>query len=349
MSHLALYRKYRPQTFSEVRGQKEAVTYLESIIDSGRIPHALLLTGSRGIGKTTLARIFGKALGIDAHDIYEIDAASNNGVDDVRTLIQEVNTLPLSSQYKMYILDEIHMFSKQAFNALLKVIEEPPKHVLFVFATTELHKVIPTIISRCQVIQLKKPTDTLIAEQIIAIAQNEGYSVNLESALLIAHRASGSFRDALVILDQVIEQSIGKNITESDVERIGIRLTNYFVLDFLKYFRELNQDKIFSLIDIIESGDSKVLIDFMELCIHAMRTILFIKYAPTLWKKERENLSSDYVELYQNYSDQEIITPKLLAFFLKTYEEMQKSTLPRIPLELAIITVFDTIKNVPNK
>ena len=123
MSHIALYRKYRPQSFVDVRGQESAVDYLESIIKSRRVPHAILLTGSRGIGKTTLARIFAKSLGIDTHDIYEIDAASNNSVDDVRTLIEEVNTLPLSSEYKMYILDEVHMFSKQAFNALLKGLE----------------------------------------------------------------------------------------------------------------------------------------------------------------------------------------------------------------------------------
>lgn len=347
MSHLALYRKYRPQSFAEVRGQENAIAYLESIIASGRIPHALLFTGTRGIGKTTLARIFGKTLEVDAHDIYEIDAASNNGVDGVRKLIDEVNTLPLSSQYKIYILDEIHMFSKPAFNALLKVLEEPPKHVIFVFATTELHKIIPTIISRCQVIQLKKPSDAIIAEQVISIAEREGYTVNLESALLIAHRASGSFRDALVVLDQVLEQSLGKDITIADIERIGIRMTNHLVIDFLKYFRDKDQDKIFSLIHQVESGDEKVLIDFIESCIHAMRIILYIKYAPTLWKQEREILSSDYIECYQICSDQEVITPKILGFFLKTYEEMQTSSLPKIPLELAIITIFGTMKSVP--
>lgn len=344
MSHLALYRKYRPQTFDQVRGQDDAVAYLQSIIQSGHVPHAILFTGSRGIGKTTLARIFAKSLGIDVHDIYEIDAASNNSVDDVRDLINEVNTLPLSSEYKMYILDEVHMFSKQAFNALLKVLEEPPKHVLFVFATTELHKVIPTIISRCQVVQLKKPTAAVIAEQVIDIAKAEDKSISFDHALLIANRANGSFRDALVILDQVSEQSTGSEIVLADIERVGLRITDHLVYDFLKLFSEKKVEELITLIHTVSGGDREIIVSFTEKLIHAMRVVLYIRHAPTLWRVAREDLATDHIEIVQNCSDQEVITPKVLAHFLQVVDAMKQSTIPEIPMELAIIGILGNMQ-----
>jgi DNA polymerase-3 subunit gamma/tau len=346
MSHLALYRKYRPQSFDQVRGQYDAVAYLQSIITSGRVPHAILLTGSRGIGKTTLARIFGKSLGIDPHDIYEIDAASNNGVDDVRTLINEVNTLPLSSQYKLYILDEVHMFSKQAFNALLKVLEEPPKHVLFVFATTELHKVLPTIISRCQVIQLKKPTSAIIAQQVIDVAKAEQRLISLDHALLIANRANGSFRDALVILDQVIEQTAGNEITSDAIQHVGLRMIDHIVYEFLEQFKNRNSEKLITMIHEIGAGNRELLINFVEKLVQSMRTVLYIRHAPGLWKIAREDFATDQIELLQACSDHEIITPKILTHFLQVLDAMKQSTIPEIPIELAIIGILSTIQPV---
>lgn len=346
MSHLALYRKYRPNTFDQVRGQDDAVAYLQSIIQSGRVPHAILFTGSRGIGKTTLARIFGKSLGIDAHDIYEIDAASNNSVDDVRNLINEVNTLPLSSEYKMYILDEVHMFSKQAFNALLKVLEEPPKHVLFVFATTELYKVLPTIISRCQVVQLKKPTAAVIAQQVIDIAKAEGKLISLDHALLIANRANGSFRDALVILDQVSEQSASTDISAADIERVGLRITDHLIYEFLEQLKDKNSEKLFEIIHQVALHDNKTLIEFVEKLLQAMRTVLYIQHAPSLWKSAREDLATDRIEILQACSDTQTVTPKHLHYFLNIYEEMKKSSIASIPLELAIITILSNTTHV---
>jgi DNA polymerase-3 subunit gamma/tau len=346
MSHLALYRKYRPATFDQVRGQDDAVAYLQSIIQSRHVPHAILFTGSRGIGKTTLARIFGKSLGIDTHDIYEIDAASNNSVDDVRNLINEVNTLPLSSEYKMYILDEVHMFSKQAFNALLKVLEEPPKHVLFVFATTELYKVLPTVISRCHVVQLKKPSNATIAQQVIDIAQQEGKSITLDNAILIANSAHGSFRDALVILDQVSEQSTGNEILLADIERVGLRMTDNLVYEFLNRLKDKDSEKLFEIVNQVAQHDNKVLIEFVEKLLQAMRTVLYIHHAPVLWKSVREDLATDQIEIIQTCSETQTITPKLLSYFLHTYEEMKRSSISVIPLELAIITVLGNTTNV---
>jgi DNA polymerase-3 subunit gamma/tau len=158
MSHISLYRKYRPSNFDEVLGQEAIVATLQSALKSGNISHAYLFAGSRGTGKTSIARIFAKELGTSPNDIYEIDAASNNGVDEMRELTSGVNTLPFDSKYKVYILDEVHMLSKSSFNALLKTLEEPPAHVIFLLATTELHKVLDTVKSRCQVFEFKKPT-----------------------------------------------------------------------------------------------------------------------------------------------------------------------------------------------
>ncbi|MFA6992937.1 MAG: AAA family ATPase, partial [Candidatus Gracilibacteria bacterium] len=151
----ALYRKYRPQSFKDVIGQDHVVKTLEGALKLGNIFHAYLFAGSRGTGKTTLARIVAAELGASGNDIYEIDAASNNGVDEMRALNEAVNTMPFNSPYKVYIFDEVHMFSKSAFNALLKTLEEPPKHVIFILATTEMDKLPETVVSRCQVFQLK--------------------------------------------------------------------------------------------------------------------------------------------------------------------------------------------------
>ncbi len=155
---LSLYRAYRPQTFAEVRGQEHITSVLEAAIKNSKIAHAYLFAGSRGTGKTSMARILAHTLGTAEEDIYEVDAASNRQVDDARHLREGVSTLPFNSTYKFYILDEVHMFTKDAWNTLLKTLEEPPVHAIFVLATTELDKVPETIISRCQVFRFKKPT-----------------------------------------------------------------------------------------------------------------------------------------------------------------------------------------------
>jgi DNA polymerase-3 subunit gamma/tau len=188
MSHIALYRKYRPETFDDVLGQDAIVASLKHAIAQEKVSHAYLFAGSRGTGKTSIARIFARALGTSANDIYEIDAASHNGVDEIRELRDGVATLPFDSKYKVYILDEVHMLSKPAFNALLKTLEEPPKHVVFILATTELHKVPETVRSRCQIFEFKKPHAALLASFVQAIAKKEGGAVDDGAAELIVKR-----------------------------------------------------------------------------------------------------------------------------------------------------------------
>ena len=172
-AHQSLYRKHRPTSFTEVRGQDHVTSVLAEQMKTGKIPHAFLFAGGRGLGKTSIARIFAKELGTTSKDLYEIDAASNNSVEDIRSLTENVHTLPFESTYKVYILDEVHMLSKSAWNAFLKTLEEPPAHTLFMLATTELAKVPETVRSRCQVFELKRPTRRILEEHIAFIATAE--------------------------------------------------------------------------------------------------------------------------------------------------------------------------------
>lgn len=231
MSYLSLARKYRPKTFNEVIGQEAVTLALQNSIKLKKEPHAIILTGIRGIGKTSLARIYAKALncihGPTANpcgicdnciaiakglheDILEIDGASHTGVDDIRQLKETINYNPQRSKFRVYIIDEVHMLSQSAFNALLKTLEEPPSHVVFVFATTELEKIPYTVISRCHVFNLKKLPITLIEQQLKNILNSENIEYENEAIYLIAKEAQGSMRDALTIVDHVIALGEGR-------------------------------------------------------------------------------------------------------------------------------------------
>src|SRR3989338_4556860 len=173
-----LYRTYRPSSWNEVIGQDHIVNSLKDAISNERIAHAYLFSGSRGTGKTSVARILAKAVKSADDDIYEIDAASNRGIDDIRELREHVSVLPFSSPYKVYIIDEVHMLSKDAWNALLKTLEEPPKHVIFILATTELDKVPETIVSRCQTFSFRKPGRGILRKEIARVGKKEGYDLD---------------------------------------------------------------------------------------------------------------------------------------------------------------------------
>ena len=226
----ALYRKYRPQLFADVVGQPQVTVTLKNELMAGRISHAYLFTGSRGTGKTTCAKILAKAVncldpqdgdpcgvcpvcrGLDDGsilDVVEIDAASNNGVDSIRALIEESNFTPASAKYRVYIIDEVHMLSVAAFNALLKTLEEPPAHVIFILATTEVHKLLPTILSRCQRFDFRRIAPEDIAERLELVCEREHVEIDHDAAMLIAVTADGGMRDALSILDQCIGRSTG--------------------------------------------------------------------------------------------------------------------------------------------
>ena len=231
-------RKYRPQTFKDVVGQQAITNTLLNAIENNHLAQALLFTGPRGVGKTTCARILAKMINSDgtetededfAFNIFELDAASNNSVDDIRNLTDQVRIPPQVGKYKVYIIDEVHMLSSAAFNAFLKTLEEPPKHCIFILATTEKHKIIPTILSRCQIFDFKRITVSDAKEYLKYIAQEQNITAEDDALHIIAQKADGAMRDALSIFDRVVSFS-GKNLTRQAVTE------NLNVLDYETYF-----------------------------------------------------------------------------------------------------------------
>lgn len=232
-------RKYRPQTFKDVVGQQAITNTLLNAIEHNHLAQALLFCGPRGVGKTTCARILAKKINQDgtaqsdedfAFNIFELDAASNNSVDDIRSLIDQVRIPPQVGKYKVYIIDEVHMLSQSAFNAFLKTLEEPPKHAIFILATTEKHKIIPTILSRCQIFDFKRITVKDAANYLKYIAESQGIEAEDDALHIIAQKADGAMRDALSIFDRVVSFS-GKNLTRKAVTE------NLNVLDYDTYFK----------------------------------------------------------------------------------------------------------------
>ena len=249
-------RKYRPQTFNDVVGQKAITNTLLNAIENNHLAQALLFTGPRGVGKTTCARILAKMINSDgteksdedyAFNIFELDAASNNSVDDIRNLTEQVRIPPQVGKYKVYIIDEVHMLSQSAFNAFLKTLEEPPKHCIFILATTEKHKIIPTILSRCQIFDFKRITVKDTKEYLKYIAKEQGITAEDDALHIIAQKADGAMRDALSIFDRVVSFS-GKNLTRQAVTE------NLNVLDYETYFESTDL--------IIENKIPELLIQF---------------------------------------------------------------------------------------
>lgn len=252
-------RKYRPTTFKDVVGQQAITNTLENAIANNHLAQALLFTGPRGVGKTTCARILAKKINEEentrpdedyAFNIFELDAASNNSVDDIRSLIDQVRIPPQTGKYKVYIIDEVHMLSTSAFNAFLKTLEEPPKHAIFILATTEKHKIIPTILSRCQIFDFKRITVKDIRAHLVDIAQQEGINAEEEALHIIAQKADGALRDALSTFDRVVSFA-GKNLDRKAVTE------NLNVLDY---------DTYFEITDLIIKNDiPQLLISFNDL------------------------------------------------------------------------------------
>ncbi len=338
MSELALYRKYRPATFKDVVGQDHVVKALQGALKEGNAQHAYLFFGSRGTGKTSVARIFAKELGASEADIHEIDAATYTGVDNIRALREEAAVMPFESKVKVYIVDEVHMLSKGAFNAFLKLLEEPPSHVTFILATTELEKVPDTIQSRCQVFTFKKPTAKAIAETVTAIAKSEGFTLEKASAELIALLADGSFRDSQSILQKILSSSSDKKVSVEEV----VLVTGAPRAEIIeRIITGLNTgDKAGPLAAVGEAvaanSDMAVL---LMILIDRVRMLLMLRYAPATGQGMIADLTDTDQKFLTDMAKDAAskINSETLRKLLIANIETGRSPVPQLPLELAIM------------
>jgi DNA polymerase III subunit gamma/tau len=337
----ALYRKYRPADFSEVRDQDHIVTVLQGAIAKQQIPHALLFSGSRGTGKTTLARIFAAAIGASSNDTYEIDAASNRGIDDVRELREAVHTLPYESERKVYIIDEVHMLTKEAFNALLKTLEEPPEHVVFILATTEEEKLLDTILSRCQVFRFHSPSRAVLAAAVTDVAKKEGFTLKPDAADLIAIAADGSFRDALSVLQKVIIAS-GDKLGDADEVAAIIGAPKHALLQSL--VTALSEKDVSQALAAIATAyeahvDMKL---FNRLLLERVRAVMLLRHNP----KQASDILSTFGESDQAHltalaqQTGSALNSHTLLRLLAAADHSGRTTMPQLPLELAIVELF---------
>jgi DNA polymerase-3 subunit gamma/tau len=335
-----LYRTHRPGKWSEVIGQDHIVSALKDAITNERIAHAYLFSGTRGTGKTTTARILAKSVKAADEDIYEIDAASNRGIDDIRSLREHVSVLPFSSPYKVYIIDEVHMLSKDARNALLKTLEEPPKHVIFILATTELDKVPETIISRCQTFTFRKPGREVLRQEISRVAKKEGYELDSGAGDLLALLGDGSFRDALGMLEKVLAASSDKKISREEVEAITGAPRAQLVNQFIENLIGKNEDSALAALGEAEkSGISMT--TFATLVLEKLRFILLVQHSPLSKKSIDERVSPDDAEFIAMQAGKKQLTPLMLTAMLEAADAVGRARIESLPLELAVVKVCE--------
>ena len=365
MSYLVLARKWRPQTFDDIVSQEYVTLSLRNAVSSGKIAHAFIFSGPRGVGKTSTARILAKALNCSGGptpepcsectfcreiadgkslDVIEIDAASHTGVNDVREIIENVKYLPASGKYKIYIIDEAHMLSQSAFNALLKTLEEPPPHVLFILATTEAHKIPVTILSRCQRYDFRKVPVEKIKENLGAITGKENIKVAEETLYIVAQEADGSMRDALSLMDQLLA-TFGNDIAHDD----ALRILGVLDRSLLKSAVAGIMDKdpracIESLNRAVEKGINPK--RFAEDLLRTLRYALLLK---TCGKEAVHELSDeDMNEISTLTSGESVETlESLFNFMLEGAESVQRSFYPQMALEFTLIKLATLERTVP--
>ena len=333
-----LYRTYRPKSWSEVVGQDQIVDVLKESIKLGRISHAYLFSGSRGTGKTTLARIFAQAVETADEDVYEIDAASNRGIDDIRELRSHVSVSPFTSKYKVYIIDEVHMLSKDAWNALLKTLEEPPAHVIFILATTELDKVPDTIISRCQTFVFRKPAREVVRKLVLSVSKKEGYDLDSGGADIIALLGDGSFRDALGMLEKVIASSSQKKITREEVEAITGAPRSAFVNSLIEALIANNADAGLEVIGRAEKTGVSIN-TLITLVLEKIRFILIAEKSPTSKEEIMSRVSPDDWQFIDAQSLKKAVTTDMLSILLEAAIQTERARIEALPLEMAVVNI----------
>lgn len=366
MSYKSLYRKYRPMRFEDVCGQQFIVKTLSNAIKNNKIGHAYLFCGTRGTGKTTIAKIFAKLVNClnpldnvpcgeceiclnentdEIPDIIEIDAASNNGVDEIRELKNKIKLMPVMCKYKVYIIDEVHMLSTGAFNALLKTLEEPPEHVIFILATTEPQKLPITIISRCQRFDFKKINVLDISKRLKYISQKEGIDIDDEAIEEIAKSSEGAMRDAIGLLDQISSFADSK-ITVEDIYTIRGSVSNRVLIELIEKYIDNDASSILSIVDDIYLSGK----DFYRLSEDILvfyRNMLISKVAPSYFEDKALQLKDDIMRLSSK------IEVKRIERMIKKLEELlrniKSSDYPRILFETTILSDLDLDESFENE
>ncbi|MBS0168548.1 MAG: DNA polymerase III subunit gamma/tau [Nitrospira sp.] len=369
MDYQVSARKYRPGTFDDVIGQPHVVQTLMNAVSTKRVAHAYLFSGTRGVGKTTVARIFAKALncgqGPTSHpcdicdncreialgssvDVIEIDGASNTSVDDVREIRENVKFAPFRGQFRVYIIDEVHMLSNSAFNALLKTLEEPPAHAVFIFATTEIHKIPVTILSRCQHYNFRRIARSEIVQRLRHVAAQDQLTLEERSFMALARASEGSMRDALSLLDQAIAYS-GKAISHVDLELLLGAVPQELVQSLMRAI--LTQDSpaaLASLASLLDRGH-----DLRAFCadvVEHIRNLLVAAVVPTTTEL-RSLIETSEEDLTQLSSDAKTVTPEqlqeLLAIFIQAEDSLRLSTHPRFVMETAAVRATRLLRTRP--
>ena len=337
--NIALYRKYRPQTFADVLDQEHIVTVLQGAVNDEKIAHAYLFAGSRGTGKTSIARILAREIGCTEKDLYEIDAASNRGIDDIRELRESVQTVPFESPYKVYIIDEVHMLTKEAFNALLKTLEEPPKHVVFVLATTEADRLPDTVRSRCQAFSFKKPTQHVLAQMVTRVAKKEGFELELAAAELIALLGDGSYRDTHGVLQKVLTSSSNKKIDVAQVEHVTDAPSGCLINDVLSALAGGDLSKGIQAVHTAAESNVDMKL-FLKLLLQKLRSVMLLRYAPDLEPTIKEQYGdADFVLLHGFAGNKNALNSKVLSELLTAYDQIGTAHIPQLPIELALIHI----------
>lgn len=357
MSYTALYRKFRPDNFEDVKGQDHIVTTLKNQIKADRIGHAYLFCGTRGTGKTTIAKIFAKAVNCEnpkegspcgecpacraiaagaSMNVIEIDAASNNSVDNIREIVEEVSYSPAEGKFKVYIIDEVHMLSIGAFNALLKTLEEPPSYVIFILATTETHKIPITILSRCQRYDFKRITVDTIAERLKELMEAEGVSVEEKAIRYVAKTADGSLRDALSLLDQCIAFHFGQELTYDKVLDV---LGAVDVGVFSRLLRNVLERDVLGCIELLEEMimQGRELTQFVTDFTWYLRNLLLVKTSDNI--EDVIDMSSDNLARLKEeagLADMEIIM-RYIRIFSELSGQIKYSANKRILIEMSLI------------
>ncbi|MBL7158698.1 MAG: DNA polymerase III subunit gamma/tau [Candidatus Omnitrophica bacterium] len=373
MAYLSLARKYRPQNFDEIVGQAHIATTLKNAISQDKVAHAYLFTGSRGVGKTSTARILAIALNCEkgptnnpcgkcvacteiknarSLDVIEIDGASNRGIDEIRNLKENTRFSPMSSRFKIYIIDEVHMLTPEAFNALLKTLEEPPAHVKFIFATTQPHKVLPTVMSRCQRFDFRRIPAQGIVAKLKEIKTKEKINLKDEAVFLVAKAADGSLRDAEVMLDQLSSFAKGKIEAADVVEMLGL-LESRALFDIAEALVKNEKEKILEDINaLIDSGKDPAFI--ASSLVEHFRNMMVVKVAE---KKSAYLVLSEedftaLAEQAKSFSLDEILY--VIYALARAIELIKKTSLGRIPLEVALVKLteksrFTDIKEIMDR